>query len=55
MAFAAEMIYRERFLREQYGMPVADDQPVAHHDDAVDVMEILEAEIVHDGERKPER
>ena len=53
VAEAAEMIYRERFLREQYGMPESDEQSVPQHEDAVDVAEILEAEIVHDEERRP--
>ena len=54
VAEAAEMIYRERFLREQHGLLEADDRPVAHHEHAVDVTEILEAEIVHDAERDSE-
>jgi hypothetical protein len=53
VADAAEMIYRERFLREQYGLPEAEAQPVAHHEDAVDLTEILEAEIVQDAEGEP--
>ncbi len=55
VAEAAEMIYRERFLREKYGLPEADDQPVNQHQDAVDVTEILEAEIVQDAEREPDQ
>jgi hypothetical protein len=51
VAEAADMVYRERFLRERYGLPELDDQPVSQHQDAVDVAEILEAEIVQDAER----
>jgi len=55
VAGAAEMVYRERFLREKYGLPESDDQPVPQHEDAVDVTEILEAEIVQDAERDPDQ
>lgn len=50
VAEAAEMLYRERFLREKYGLPdTADDAvAVAEHSQAVDVAEILEAELVED-------
>lgn len=51
---AAEMVYRERFLREKYGLPETDDQRVAQQEDVVDVTEILEAEIVQDAEREPD-
>lgn len=53
VAGAAEMVYRERFLREKYGMPESNEPPVPQHEDAVDVTEILEAEIVDDAEQEP--
>lgn len=46
VAEAAEMVYRERFLREKYGLPDAEGPPVPPHEDAVDVAEILEAQIL---------
>lgn len=46
VAEAAEMVYRERFLREKYGLPEVDGSTVSADGDAVDVAEILEAEIV---------
>jgi hypothetical protein len=46
VAEAANMVYRERFLREKYGLPEPDALTVAAHEDAVDIAEILEAEIV---------
>jgi hypothetical protein len=54
VAEAAEMVYRERFLREKYGMPESNESPVLQHEDAVDVAEILEAEIVEDAEQEPQ-
>jgi hypothetical protein len=54
VAEAAEMVYRERFLREKYGMPESNEPPVPQHKDAVDVAEILEAEIVEDAEQAPQ-
>lgn len=53
VAEAAEMLYRERFLREKYGMPDSSEPPVPQHEDAVDVAEILEAEIVEDAKQEP--
>ena len=53
-AEAAENLYRERFLREKYGMPepaTAADVTVEVKEDVVDVVDILEAEIVEDGQR----
>jgi hypothetical protein len=52
VAGAAEMVYSERFLREKYGMPESSEPPVPQHEDAVDVAEILEAEIVDDAEQE---
>ena len=50
VAEAAENLYRERFLREKYGMqdvtPAAAEVTVEVQEDVVDVAEILEAEIV---------
>lgn len=36
VAEAAEMVYRERFLREKYGLPETDDQPVPQQQGAVE-------------------
>jgi len=53
VAEAAEMVYRERFLREKYGLP-EEIPTVSAQADAVDVSEILEAEIVQDGPEQGE-
>jgi len=54
VAEASENIYRERFLREKYGMPelaAAVDVVGDVEGDVVDVADILEAEIVEDDQR----
>ena len=44
-ADAAEHIYRERFLREKYGLPAEPMQAIEPHEDVIDIAEILEAKI----------
>lgn len=53
VAEAAEMLYRERFLREKYGMPEPSEAPVAQHEDVVDVADILKAELVDEAAQAP--
>jgi len=48
VADAADMIYRERFLREKYGLPDFEAQVLVAQADAVDIAEILDAEIIED-------
>lgn len=47
-AEAADVLYRERFLREKYKLGADVDVPTGHPEGVVDIAEILDAEIIED-------